>query len=75
MNPPKAVLPILRKLRNSEPSDGCTGGIATLGLILAGAERRGCATDARRLVARLDLLDFGMVLLRKSVSGCYPENP
>jgi len=44
-------------------------------LMAAGAERLARATDARRLVARLDLLDFGMVLLRKSVSDCYPDNP
>jgi hypothetical protein len=62
------VLPILRKARNSVPSDGRSIDAVTAGLMTsAGTERPGRATDARRPAARLELLDLGMVLLRKSV--------
>jgi hypothetical protein len=84
MNPPKAVLPILRKLRNSDHSDGRAVAVLSSGdavavdlteLAVTWAVRRGRVADARRPAARLGFLDFGMVLLRKSVSDCYPDNP
>jgi hypothetical protein len=81
MNPPKAVLPILRKLRNSETSDGRSVAVKVAGdaaavtaeradSTVAGVVRLGRAAAARRPAARLELFDFGMVLLRKSVCCC-----